>query len=93
MAASAADRTSCVTTFVQAVLLGEAHRAHLDAEPLIHAVTLTEGELRATAAGVEDDPRPLRTEARRRRGVREPSLVLTGNDLDGDTTARLDGGR
>ena len=68
--------------------LGEAHRADVDAEPLVDPDAVAERELRAAAAGVEDDERAV---AQRQRGahrqVGEAALLLAGDDLDADAAA------
>ena len=77
---------------VQPEALGEAHRADVDAEPLVDPVAAAECELRATAAGVEDDQRPVaEADAGLHREVCEPALLLAGDDLDLDPCALAHG--
>src|SRR3954452_3330948 len=70
---------------VEAVALGDAHRADVHAEALVDAVAVPERELRAAAARVEDDRRArceIGPEAALRGKGREGRLLLAGDDLE-----------
>ena len=72
--------------------LGEARSADVDAELLLDPAGRAERELRAPAAGVEDDERPAGdAEARGRGDVGEPGLLLAGDHLDLDAAPLADG--
>ena len=73
---------------VEAEALGVPRGADVDAEALLHPPGAAEGELAAAAAGIEDDERPC-AHVERGRGseVREPRLLLAGDDLDADAAA------
>ena len=69
-------------------MLRDAHRPDVDAEPVVDPVAVTERELRAPAAGLEDDERAVdRAEAGDRGEVREPRLLLAVDHLDLDAAA------
>ena len=72
--------------------LGDRHRAEVEAEALLHAAVLAEGELGAAAAGLEHAD-PPRAEVQRLGGreVGEPSLLLARDHLDVDARALADG--
>ena len=76
---------------VEAEVLGEAHRADIHAEALGHVARIAERELRAAAAGVEDDQRAARLQTRRGGQIGQPGLLVAGDDLDGDAAASLHG--
>src|SRR4029453_11554519 len=64
---------------IEAEALGVAHRADLDAEALLDMIAVSERELRAAAAGVEDDDRLVAdADAPLARPVRGPALLLRG---------------
>ena len=75
----------------EAEALRQAHRADVHAEALGHVARIAERELRTAAAAVEDDQRAARLETRRGGQIREPGLLVPGDDLDGDAAARLHG--
>ena len=71
--------------------LGVPHGAHVDAEPLEHLRTLTEGELRAPAAGIEDhEPAVLLPQTRLDGEVGEPPFLVARDHLDRDPRALVD---
>ena len=76
---------------VEAEPLGEACCADVDAEALVDAIAVAEGELRAAAARVEHHERGVREpEGALHRDVGEPAFLLAGDDLDADPGALLD---
>ena len=85
MASSAEASVASSTIPVEAVTLREPDRADVQAEGLVDAVPVADRELRAAAAGVEDDERAVSGVQRRDRpGVGQPGFVLTGDHLDLD---------
>ena len=79
IAASASSSCSRADRAAEPVLRGEADRADVEAELLVHRVAVAEGELRAAAAGVEDDQASLgEAEAGLHGEVGEPALLLPG---------------
>ena len=72
--------------------LGVAYGADIDAEALVDGGVVPEGELRAAAAGVEDDhATPLEPEPGPCGDEGKPRLLVARDDLDGRAAARLDG--
>ena len=70
---------------VEVELLGQPHGAEIEAELAVHASPVAEGELGATAAGVEDDQIGIgQAEPRLHRQVGDPALVLAADHLDRD---------
>ncbi len=95
--AAAATHTASTTSArhraIEAEVLGQPHRAHVDTELLVDATAAAERELRAAAAGVEHHERLLTEVEPRGRGThRQPCLLRAGDHLDVDP-ARLVHGR
>ena len=70
--------------FREAVAVGQPHRSHVHAELLVDPVAVSERELGATTAAVEDADRPedAKTERDSRGEVGEARLILARSDLD-----------
>ena len=78
---------------VEPVAFGVAHRADIDAEALVDDGAMAEGELRATAAGVEDHQRALiQPEPSAGGDEGQPGLLVARDDLDRHTALRAHGG-
>ena len=77
---------------VEAEALGEARRADVEAEALVDLLPVAERELRAAAAGVEDDERAAAEPQPGLDGeVGEPRLLLAADHLDLDAGALAHG--
>src|SRR5213596_613936 len=71
--------------------LGVPHGAHVDAEPFEHLRTLTERELRASAAGIEDHEAAMLLPQTRLDGeVREPPFLVARDHVDRDPRPLMD---